>query len=167
MVGWYTLDERNLNRIKRQAEKNGGELIMLSPKDKVESLSTPQTDLSAESNGTEQSSGVQGEAPQNAPMPMRVVGNGKHATQEEDWLATTPKRGHDYVFNEAGLDAEEANAFVENKAEEAQKALEKVKMGKPKVGTNIAAYKEAKADYDARVAEAQKAVDYYSWCSGC
>ena len=41
IVGWYTLDERNLGRIKRQAEKNGGELIMLSPKDKVESLSTP------------------------------------------------------------------------------------------------------------------------------
>ena len=31
----------------RQAEKNGGELVMLSPKDKVESLSTPQSDLSA------------------------------------------------------------------------------------------------------------------------
>lgn len=40
--GWYTLDERNLGRIKRQAERNGGELIMLTPKDdKVESLSTP------------------------------------------------------------------------------------------------------------------------------
>lgn len=42
VVGWYTLDERNLGRIKRQAERNGGELIMLTPKDdKVESLSTP------------------------------------------------------------------------------------------------------------------------------
>lgn len=42
VVGWYTLDERNLVRIKRQAERNGGELIMLTPKDdKVESLSTP------------------------------------------------------------------------------------------------------------------------------
>lgn len=42
VVGWYTLDERNLWRIKRQAERNGGELIMLTPKDdKVESLSTP------------------------------------------------------------------------------------------------------------------------------
>lgn len=47
IVGWYTLDGRNLERIKRQAEKNGGELVMLSPKDKVESLSTPQHDLSS------------------------------------------------------------------------------------------------------------------------
>ena len=161
IVGWYTLDERNLNRIKRQAEKNGGELVMLSPKDKVESLSTPQTDLSSESKGTEQSSSVQVDVSENAPMPMRVVGKGKNAVQEEDWLATTPKRGHDYVFKERGLDAEEANAFVENKVAEAEKNLEKVKGKAPKMGTNIAAYKEAKADYEARVAEAQKAVDYW------
>ncbi len=94
-------------------------------------------------------------------MPMRVVGKGKNAAQEEDWLATTPKRGHDYVFKESGLDAEEANAFVENKVAEAEKNLEKVKGKAPKMGTNIAAYKEAKADYEARVAEAQKAVDYW------
>ena len=161
IVGWYTLDERNLNRIKRQAEKNGGELVMLSPMDKVESLSTPQTDLSSENKGTEQSSSVQVDVQENAPMPMRVVGKGKNAAQEEDWLATTPKRGHDYVFKESGLDAEEANAFVENKVAEAEKNLEKVKGKAPKMGTNIAAYKEAKADYEARVAEAQKAVDYW------
>ena len=127
---------------------------------------TPQPDLSSESKGAEQSSGVQAEVPQgdvqeNSPMPMRVVGKGKNAAQEEDWLATTPKRGHDYVFKESGLDAEEANAFVENKVAEAEKNLEKVKGKAPKMGTNIAAYKEAKADYEARVAEAQKAVDYW------
>ena len=121
-----------------------------------------QTDLPAESKGAEQSSGVQAEVPENAPMPMRVVGKGKNATEEEDWLATSPKRGHDYVFKESGLDAEEANAFVENKAAEAEKNLEKVKGKAPKMGTNIAAYKEAKADYVARVAEAQKAVDYWN-----
>lgn len=45
VVGWYTLDERNLQRIKRQAEREGGELLMLSPNDKVESLSTPTSVL--------------------------------------------------------------------------------------------------------------------------
>lgn len=47
IVGWYTLDKRNLDRIKRQAERNGGELIMLST-NKVESLSTPTPDSSSE-----------------------------------------------------------------------------------------------------------------------
>ena len=60
IVGWYTLDGRNLERIKRQAEKNGGELVMLSPKDKVESLSTPQHDLSSDGKGKKKVSSEQG-----------------------------------------------------------------------------------------------------------
>lgn len=58
VVGWYTLDERNLGRIKRQAERNGGELIMLSLNDKVESLSTPSLNSAANiANPSETSKG--------------------------------------------------------------------------------------------------------------
>ena len=62
VVGWYTLDERNLGRIKRQAERNGGELIMLTPKDdKVESLSTPPLSSAANvANSSETSKGNAG-----------------------------------------------------------------------------------------------------------
>lgn len=162
IVGWYTLDERNLNRIKRQAAKNGGELVMLSPKDKVESLSTPQTDLSSESKVTEQSSILQAEDQENVSMPMRTVGKGKNAREEEDWLATSPERGHDYIFSESGLDAETANTFVENKLAEAKKNLDKVKKNEPKIGTSIAEYKAAKEEHDALVADVQKAVDYWN-----
>ena len=55
VVGWYTLDERNLGRIKRQAERNGGELIMLSPNDKVESLSTPPLNSAANVDNSSES----------------------------------------------------------------------------------------------------------------
>ena len=55
IVGWYTLDERNLERIKRQANKNGGELVILSSKDKVGSLSTPLIGLSSGSKSTNNS----------------------------------------------------------------------------------------------------------------
>ena len=157
IVNWHYLDDATLERKKRQAVREGGLILTLES-----AAANTQNDLSSESKGTEQSSGVQVDVQENAPMPMRVVGKGKNAAQEEDWLATTPKRGHDYVFKESGLDAEEANAFVENKAAEAEKNLEKVKGKAPKIGTNIAAYKEAKADYEARVAEAQKAVDYWN-----
>ncbi|WP_455763387.1 hypothetical protein [Prevotella disiens] len=47
VVGWYTLDNRNLERIKKQAANEGGELLILSSKDKVESLSTPNSILSS------------------------------------------------------------------------------------------------------------------------
>ena len=43
IVGWYSLDDRNLDRIKRQADREGGELLILS-KDTVDSLSTPTAD---------------------------------------------------------------------------------------------------------------------------
>ena len=99
---------------------------------------------------------------QTDPMPMRTVGKGKNARQEEDWLATSPQRGHDYIFGETGLDADEANAFVENMAAEAKKNLEKVQKNAPKMGTSISEYKAAKTEHEALVAEAQKAVDYWN-----
>jgi site-specific DNA-cytosine methylase len=62
VVGWYTLDERNLGRIKRQAERNGGELIMLTPKDdKVESLSTPSLSSAAKIDNSSETTKENGE----------------------------------------------------------------------------------------------------------
>lgn len=62
VVGWYTLDERNLGRIKRQAERNGGELIMLTPKDdKVESLSTPPLSSAAKIDNSSETTKKNGE----------------------------------------------------------------------------------------------------------
>ena len=110
---------------------------------------------------TEQSATAQAEATQNEPMPMHTVGKGKNAVLTEDWLTTTLKRGFDYIFSESGLDAEEGREFVNNKLAEAQKNLDKVKNGKPKMGTSIAAYKEAKEAYTTHVEDAQKAVDYW------
>lgn len=49
IVGWYTLDDRNLERIKRQAEREDGELLILTPKGAAASLSTLPSDLSSES----------------------------------------------------------------------------------------------------------------------
>ena len=66
VVGWYTLDERNLGRIKRQAERNGGELIMLTPKDdKVESLSTPPLSSAAKIDNSSETTKENGEKVEN------------------------------------------------------------------------------------------------------
>ena len=68
VVGWYTLDARNLERIKRQAEREGGELLVLSPKDKVESLPTPTSGLPAD-KGSEVG-GEKQEAEKKRPAPL-------------------------------------------------------------------------------------------------
>jgi hypothetical protein len=47
IVGWYTLDNRNLDRIKRQAKREGGELLILTSKEAAASLSTLPSDLSS------------------------------------------------------------------------------------------------------------------------
>ena len=53
VVGWYTIDSRNLERIKRQAEREDGELLILTPeKGAAASLSTLPSDSSSESKGS-------------------------------------------------------------------------------------------------------------------
>lgn len=99
IVGWYTLDERNLERIKRQAIKNGGELVILSSKDKVESLSTPLNELSSGDKVTESSQNTQEKADKN--------------------VLTERKEGED-LFSYASRIAEADQAGRKRKAEEAK-----------------------------------------------
>ena len=142
---------------------SGGSIdIVPEPTEGKQNGTAPLQDNSSADKVTEQSSTTQAEAQENVSMPMRTVGKGKNVREEEDWLATSPERGHDYIFSESGLDAETANTFVENKLSEAKKNLDKVKKNEPKIGTSIAEYKAAKQEHDARVAEAQKEVDYWN-----
>lgn len=55
IVGWYTLDNRNLERIKRQAEREDGELLILTPKGAAASLSTLPSNLSSDGKSTQSS----------------------------------------------------------------------------------------------------------------
>ena len=90
VVGWYTLDARNLERIKRQAEREGGELLVLSPKDKVESLPTPTsglpTDKGSEVGGEKQ----EAEKKRPAPLSERIedVGEKIGDARKDVWKET-------------------------------------------------------------------------------
>ena len=59
IVGWYTLDNRNLDRIRRQAEREGGELLILTSKEAAASLSTLPLDLPSADKDSEQSDNKQ------------------------------------------------------------------------------------------------------------
>lgn len=53
VVSWYTLDERNLKRIERQAKREGGEILILDSEESLAaSLSALPSDLSSESKVT-------------------------------------------------------------------------------------------------------------------
>lgn len=91
---------------------------------------------------------------------MPMTGTGEDA--EPDFMATTPQRGHRYIYDEAGLSREEANQFVANNIEAANKTLDKVKGKAPKMGTSIAKYNKDKAAWAQQVADAQSTVDYWN-----
>ena len=99
--------------------------------------------------------------PQNESMPMKTVGKGKNARQQEDWLSTTPKRGYDYLFNEVGLKREEAKGVLDAYLAEAQKKLDAERKKEVKFIANVQAYKEKKIAREKRITELQAEVDYW------
>lgn len=101
-----------------------------------------------------ETTGTVAEQPTVEPMPMREDG-------EADFLATTPERGHQFIYNEAGLSREEAGQFVKANLETATKALDKAKKDAPKMGTSLVKYKQQQAEHQAKVDAAQQAVDYW------
>lgn len=91
--------------------------------------------------------------------PMPMIGEGENA--EPDFASVTPQRSHDYLYNEAGLSNDEANAFVQANIDATKKQLEKVKKSAPKMGTSLSAYKKQQQEYQAKVNEAQQKADYW------
>ncbi len=95
------------------------------------------------------------EQPDEDAMPM----NG----DEVDWFATSPERGHRFLYDEAGLSPEEADAVVANSVKDAEKELEKVSNKAPKPGNaaQLNKYRAEKEAHEQQVAAAQAAVDYW------
>jgi len=88
------------------------------------------------------------------PMPMREDG-------EADFMATTPDRGHKFIYDEAGLSREEAGQFVNANIEAAEKTFNKLKGKSPKMGTSISRYQQEKAALQEQIDNAWRVVDYW------
>jgi hypothetical protein len=155
IIHWHYVNDKNLGLIKKQAireggqvlilpsenseevgglsnltdgqqvEKNGGELVMLSSKDKVESLSTPQHDLSSDGKGstklaTEQEKG-------------NIFAEAERLAEEERAKREKPSE------NKGGALLSEqiatASAEVNTEPTEAQKEAGNYKKGHVQVGT--------------------------------
>ena len=97
------------------------------------------------------------EEPHTEPMPM--IGEGEDA--EPDFASVTPQRAHEYIFNESGLDEEDAKDFMANNLSAAQTAVNKIKNKKPKMGTSIAKFNKDKAEWQHKLDEANANLDYW------
>ena len=67
-----------------------------------------------------------------------------------------------FSINSEGLEPDEVDAFVQANKDASAKLLRNIEGKAPKMGTNIAQYKKAKQEWQARVDEAQAQVDYWS-----
>ena len=74
---------------------------------------------------------------------------------------SSPELAVQDIFNNQGLPADIATQFVANKLEEAKKLAEKLAKKEPKIGTNIARYKEAMIQWQQAVTQAQANVAFW------
>ena len=65
-------------------------------------------------------------------------------------------------INSEGLEPDEVDAFVQANKDASAKLMRNIKGKAPKMGTNIAQYKKAKQEWQARVDDAQAQVDYWN-----
>lgn len=65
-------------------------------------------------------------------------------------------------INSEGLEPDEVDAFVQANKDASAKLLRNIEGKAPKMGTNIAQYKKAKQEWQARVDDAQAQVDYWN-----
>lgn len=91
--------------------------------------------------------------------PMPMVGEGEDA--EPDFASVTPQRAHEYIFNESGLDEEDAKDFMTNNLRAAETAVTKIKNNKPKMGTSIAKFNKNKAEWQRKLDDARANLDYW------
>ena len=93
----------------------------------------------------------------NTPMPIN------EDTGEPDYARATPERTREFLYNESGLEADEADAYVENNAEQAREELDKAKNSKPKMekGKTLTQFLSEKAAWQQQMDEAQRNVDYW------
>lgn len=101
------------------------------------------------------------EAPATEPMPMVKDKNGED-TDEPDWQAVTPQRGHAYIYSESGLPREVANQLVNNNLADAQKKLETLKKKQPKIGTSIAKYNSDLQKWQEQQQTVKATADYWT-----
>ena len=118
-------------------------------------VETPQTPVKAE---TESEAPVTPTEPQTSlTMPMREV-RGKQIPAYEQ---ATAEQTYDYVYNQAGLDEQDADKFVQNKLTEANEALTKAQKGEPQIGTDIDNYKAQHAKWEQDLQAAQRNKDMW------
>lgn len=134
--------------------------MQTEPNRSTASATTSEADINAgasASKDTPQSVSVQGnEQKYLQPIPTRKTKKGTEVLYHEVPVARTLEELYDGTLTQPEVDA-----FVEANVKESRKAAERIESTPPKMGTDLAAYKHAKAEWQAKVNEARRKADYW------
>lgn len=168
IVGWRLINEKGLAKMKRQAEREGGQFLILSPKDgSAAALSALPHGLSSDGKDTTKSSDLQGgnetltvkegtDAPKNYELNDIPMDNEGEPVYEQ-----VPKeRTAQDLFDKLG-DGNVAHDYAQIRIESAGKELKEAKKKEPKIGAKINEYLKKKQEYEDRVKAAEDKVTYW------
>lgn len=168
IVGWRLINEKGLAKMKSQAEREGGQFLILSPKDgSAAALSALPHGLSSDGKDTTKSSDLQGgnetltvkegtEAPKNYELNDIPMDNEGEPVYEQ-----VPKeRTAQDLFDKLG-DGNVAHDYAQIRIESAGKELKEAKKKEPKIGAKINEYLKKKQEYEDRVKAAEDKVTYW------
>ena len=96
---------------------------------------------------------------------MPMIGEGED--MGPDFAHATPQRTQQYLYEESGLEQDEADDFVKDMKKRAQTEKTKLEGKKPKlsdrgIDNKIPRFQRAKAEWQGKVDEAQRKVDYWN-----
>ncbi|MBR3625336.1 MAG: hypothetical protein IKN48_03170, partial [Bacteroidaceae bacterium] len=96
---------------------------------------------------------------------MPMIGEGED--MEPDFAHATPQRTQQYLYEESGLEQDEADDFVKDMKKRAQTEKTKLEGKKPKlsdrgIDNKIPRFQRAKTEWQGKVDEAQRKVDYWN-----
>lgn len=169
IVGWRLINEKGLAKMKRQAEREGGQFLILSPKDgSAAALSTLPHGLSSVDKDTNNSSNGNGNEGTLTHSAADYDKNDIPADKDgEPVYEQVPKeRTVEDLFGKLGGDGNLAHSFAEAKVAEAEKEQKALLKKEPKMGTKINEYLKKKREHEEAVKAAEAKVAYWNDVKG-
>ncbi len=162
IVGWRLINEKGLAKMQRQAEREGGQFLILSPKNgSAAALSTLPHGLSFDNKDSNNSpSGNGSEATltfeDGTPVPMKADSKGRSVA---DYSQMTPEHGAEWIRRSFRENADKVVDGKIKKAEAALKAAENIKIDYSADDADII---EAEAKKNEAVDAAQRDLDFFT-----
>ena len=156
-------------------DANGNESVQLMNAEQLNAMQQPAQEIGTEAAveepaGESAGENVQQAVPEETPATseseaMPMIGEGED--MEPDFAHVSPQRTQQYLYDESGLEQDEADDFVKDMQKQAGKDLQALQKKKPKladkgIDNKIPKFQKAKAAWQQQVDDAERKVAYWN-----